>query len=242
MKPSAAACFAAATIRFAGRVGRAIGDVVGDARAEDEGVLRHEGDSCAQRLGIEPRDVDAVEGHPPALRIVEAQSELEQRGLARPRRADDRHHLARRDARETSLSTSVLRAAGIGEADALEGEFAARRRGQRKRRRGRGDARLARRASSAMRAAAPAACDISFQTSESCPSAPAAKIASRMNCDSVPAVIRWPSTSSAPSHSTTTTLAKIEEHRRDGDDRARLQHRPRRLVGAERPPNGSAPR
>ena len=47
--------------RLACRARRAIGDVIGDAGAEDERVLRHERDLGAQVRGIEPCNVDAVE-------------------------------------------------------------------------------------------------------------------------------------------------------------------------------------
>ena len=64
---------------------------------------------------------------------------------------------------------------------------------------------------SPMRAAAPAACDTSFHTSDNCPSAPAPNTAKRTNCDSAPPVIRWAITSWAPSQSTTTTLPKARK-------------------------------
>ena len=99
MKPSAAACLAAATIASRRGVRRAVGDVVGDARAEDEGVLRHERDLGAKRLAgsslamSTPSSVTA-----PARGIVEAQRQLEERRLARAGRADDGDDFARRDA------------------------------------------------------------------------------------------------------------------------------------------------
>ena len=65
--------------------------------------------------------------------------------------------------------------------------------------------------SSPMRAAAPAACDTSFHTSDNWPSAPAANTAKRTNCDSAPPVMRWAITSWAPSQSTTTTLPKARK-------------------------------
>ena len=51
MKPSAAACLAAATTASRDGARRAIGDVVGDARAKDESVLRHERDLGAKSAG-----------------------------------------------------------------------------------------------------------------------------------------------------------------------------------------------
>ena len=59
-----------------------------------------------------------------------------------------------------------------------------------------------------MRAAAPAACETSLHTSDNWPSALAPITAKSRNCDNWPPVMRPATTSWAPSHSTTTTLAK----------------------------------
>ena len=75
-------------------------------------------------------------------RVVEALEQLEQRRLAGAGRADDRHHFARRDAEAQASEHRLLRSAGIGEADAVEGDLAARRRGQGRRIARRDDARL----------------------------------------------------------------------------------------------------
>src|SRR5208337_4781333 len=79
------------------RVRRSIGDIVGDARAEDEGVLGDEGDFRPKRGRIEAGYVDAVERDRSAERIVEAQGELEQGRFPCPRRTDDGDDLAWRD-------------------------------------------------------------------------------------------------------------------------------------------------
>ena len=61
------------------------------------------------------------------------------------------------------------------------------------------------------RSAAPDACETSPHTSESWPRPAAANTAYSTNCDKRPALMRPASTSCAPTHSTTTTLAKTRK-------------------------------
>ncbi len=65
--------------------------------------------------------------------------------------------------------------------------------------------------SSPNRSAEPAACEISPHTSLSCPNPEAAKTANSTNWLSVPAVMRRDSTSCAPTHRMTTTLAEARK-------------------------------
>ena len=84
-----------------------------------------------------------------------------------------------------------------------------------------------------MRPAAPAACETSFHTSDNCPSAPAPNTANSTNCDNAPPghPVGDHFLRAEPKHDD--DAAESEEQRRGGDDRARLGHRPRRLIGAE---------
>ena len=86
----------------------------------------------AQILQIQFADIDAVEQDLAALNIVEAQQQLNDRGLARAGVADNRERLARLDAEGNIAQHPVfvlwIRAAVIGEPDIAEFDFAARRR------------------------------------------------------------------------------------------------------------------
>ncbi len=69
--------------RIAG-TGAAEADVFHGIGREDHGVLRHDADRIAQILQGQVADVHAIEPDAALLRIVEAQQQLEQRGLAGP--------------------------------------------------------------------------------------------------------------------------------------------------------------
>ena len=97
MKSSAAAASAAARTSSRVAPGAPVGDVVGHRAREHEDVLRDVAHRAAQRVPVEVAHVLAVEQHVAGPRVVEAQHEPQQRGLAGPRGADDRVRLPRRD-------------------------------------------------------------------------------------------------------------------------------------------------
>ena len=99
---------------------------------EQHRLLRHDG-RCAPRSSAKPQfaDVDAVDADRAGLRIVEAQQQLEHRGLAGARRADHRHRLARRDAEVEASSAGELGPRRIAERHLLEAHGASRRLRQR---------------------------------------------------------------------------------------------------------------
>ena len=76
----------------------------------------------AQVGGIERADVDTVVEDAAHRRIVEAQQQLEQGGLAGARRPDDGHGFTRPDREREVMQRTILAARGIGKDDAIEGQ------------------------------------------------------------------------------------------------------------------------
>ena len=126
------------------RVRQAVGDVVGDAGAENERILRHQREFMPQRLRIDLGDIDPVERDDAPGRIVEPLQQLENGRLAGARGTDERDHLTRHDAKAHALEHVLLGPRGVGEADVREGDLAARRARQRQRMGGRDDPRAGR--------------------------------------------------------------------------------------------------
>ena len=170
MKPSRGGALAPRRrSRPAARLGRAIGDVVGDLAPKMTGSCGTRAMRARSAAGSTSAMSTPSSSTAPARRIVEAHQQLEDRRLAGARRADDgdASRPARREG-STPSSTGSSRPRRIGEADALEGDLAARRRRQRQRRGGRDDARLA---SPAFRRSAPRRrrpAETSLHTSDSC--------------------------------------------------------------------------
>jgi len=76
------------------RVGRrrvAEADVLADREVEEDALLEDRPDLPAQRVERRPAQVDAVVGHAPAPRVVEAQQQGERGRLAAAARPDQRH-------------------------------------------------------------------------------------------------------------------------------------------------------
>src|SRR6185312_6969530 len=59
------------------RPGTSVADILARARAEQHGLLRHQSDLPPQLLGIQARDIDAIDADAPLFRIVEAQQQLQ---------------------------------------------------------------------------------------------------------------------------------------------------------------------
>ena len=87
--------------------GPAEADVVGDRAGEQVVLLGDHHHRRGAGLVGEVAQVDAVEQHPAADRVVEAGRQLGERGLAGPGGADQRQGLARRDVRSRSGSTGT---------------------------------------------------------------------------------------------------------------------------------------
>jgi hypothetical protein len=87
---------------------------------EQHGVLRHHADHVAQRALRHVGDVLAVDGDAALLRLVEAEDEARQGGLAGARGADDGHRLARRHLEADALEDLAARI--VVEVHVLEGE------------------------------------------------------------------------------------------------------------------------
>ena len=78
-------------------VGLAEPQIVLDGAVEQIGVLMHDRDHPAHRLGIERLQVAPADQHPPVLRVEQAQQQPRDRGFARAARADDADLLAGAD-------------------------------------------------------------------------------------------------------------------------------------------------
>ena len=116
-------------VRLAG-VGAAETQVVLDRAVEQVGVLRHDGDHPADRGRVERAQVLPANADRAALRVMQAQQQADDRGLAGAAGADDADALACGDAEGQALVGGAS-AAGIGEADIFEGDAGAGRiRGQ----------------------------------------------------------------------------------------------------------------
>ena len=102
MKSSASAWRAASIDLVLAGVGAAVADVVADRAVEERGVLGHHADLLAERLLGDRGDVLAVDQDAPALEVVEAEEQVDERRLARAGAADDADLLARPDRRARS--------------------------------------------------------------------------------------------------------------------------------------------
>src|SRR5262249_1034615 len=80
----------------------AVRDVLGDAAAEQQGLLRHDADMAPQILEANLANVHAIQGDAAVVDVVEATEQVDHRRLPDSRPADDADHLARGDA-ETQL-------------------------------------------------------------------------------------------------------------------------------------------
>ncbi len=108
-------------------------DVVQHRGGEDHRVLRHHGDPPPDVFRTRAAHVDAVDHHPPRLRVVEALQQLEYRRLAGSRRTDQRQALARGHVQRQAVERRRVRSRRVVEPDLLEPDGTHRRRGQRHR-------------------------------------------------------------------------------------------------------------
>ena len=103
----------------------AVGDVLADRAGEQPRVLQHHAGARAQVVAGHAHRVDAVEGDPPALDVVEPHDEVHERRLAGAGRSDDRDGAAR--ASPSRLRPVDERLVGaVAERDILEREVARR--------------------------------------------------------------------------------------------------------------------
>ena len=89
--------------------------------AEQPGVLEHHAEEPAQVVAGHVPGVHAVDGDGAGVDLVEAQEQVDQRGLAGPRRSDDGHRLAGAD-----LQVEVLDQGDVGqvaEGDVLQAQL-----------------------------------------------------------------------------------------------------------------------
>ena len=73
----------------------AVADVVTDGAGEEPGVLQHHAEHAAHVIAADLARIDAVHTDPPAVDLVEAHQEVDNRRLTGSRRADDRDRLPR---------------------------------------------------------------------------------------------------------------------------------------------------
>ena len=94
---------------------------------EERGLLRDLGGPAREVAERELAEIDAVESHPPASRVVEPGREVGDRGLPRAARSDERHHLAGRDLERQILDRPGRALARVAHAHVLERKSATRR-------------------------------------------------------------------------------------------------------------------
>ena len=80
---------------LAGGLGAGVGEVVVDRAVKEPCVLKHHGELAAQAVAGQLADVPAVQQDAPAGHVVEAHQQVDERGLAAARFADDGDDLAR---------------------------------------------------------------------------------------------------------------------------------------------------
>ena len=132
MKSWAKAALAARLDLAPARIFRAVGDIgrdrIGEQRRSPAAPARSARRSSAE-IGLVHRN--AVDLDLASVGIVEPQQQREDRGLARARRTDQRHPLARRHVEAQPLERARLGPQRIGEGHIAKGDLAARRLGQR---------------------------------------------------------------------------------------------------------------
>ena len=99
---------------FFRRVQLAVADVVHDRAGEDEAVLHHDRHLLAQGVQVYVAHIVTVNLHRAAVHIVEAGDQVDYRGFARARRADQRDGLAGIDVEGDILEDHLFRVIGEG--------------------------------------------------------------------------------------------------------------------------------
>ena len=122
-----------------GRVGIAVRDVLADRAAEEPRVLQHHADLRAQLRARDRRDAAPVERDLAPVQLVEPHDQVDERGLARAGRADDRDRLAGLGDERERLDQRAVRV--VRERDVAELDAPAHRRRVVAGRPGRGSAR-----------------------------------------------------------------------------------------------------
>ncbi len=117
-----------------GRLGAAEADVVAGSGGEDHRFLRHQRQRAAEIGARKGRQRHPVQQDAAFLRIVEPLQKLQDRGLARARRADKGHRLSGPDVQADTVQRRDLGAGGIAEGHAFEGDLTPHRARQRGRR------------------------------------------------------------------------------------------------------------
>ena len=84
-----------------GRVEPAVGDVLADRAVEQPRVLEDHPERPAEVVAGQVAGVDAVDRDPPAVELVEAHQQVDERRLAGAGRPDDRDGLAGLDVEAT---------------------------------------------------------------------------------------------------------------------------------------------
>ena len=97
-----------------------VGDVVEHRAVQQRGVLGDHPDVAAQRLLAHAPDIGAIDEHASRLDVVEAQQEVRQRGLARPRATDQTDLLPALDHEREILDHAGV--APVVKAHVLEGD------------------------------------------------------------------------------------------------------------------------
>ena len=106
---------------FAGGVGFAVGDVLGNRAKEKEGFLQHQADVLAVFGNRQRADINAVEQNRSLGDIVEAADEVDHRALARTTVANEADHFSRFNV-DADVACDAARA--VAEADVAQFDVA----------------------------------------------------------------------------------------------------------------------
>ena len=113
-----------------GGIGAAEPDVFTGRPRKDHRILRHQRDGSPEIVPAHRFQVKPVYGHPPLLGVVEAQKQLQDRGLAGTGRPDKGHRLARCHHQINAVQRRGFRAGRIAENNVFKADLAPNRAGQ----------------------------------------------------------------------------------------------------------------
>ncbi|MNL18460.1 hypothetical protein D3C87_1396050 [compost metagenome] len=102
------------------RIGAAVGDVVANGTVQQGSILGDHADGAAQAVLRDVRDVLPVNANLPAVDVVEAQQQVDQRGFARARAANQADFFARANVQAQAIEHLAF--AAVVEADIVEGD------------------------------------------------------------------------------------------------------------------------
>ena len=73
---------------FQRRIGATVGDIFGNRRIEEKGILQHRADLAAQTFELQPPHINAINPHRACVGVIETRDQIDDRALARSSRPD----------------------------------------------------------------------------------------------------------------------------------------------------------